>query len=61
MKKFIFTANLIALIALVPAVIVGYLHNNDNQSEANKDKTVIVRETSNRNDDGTTLHMVRTF
>jgi hypothetical protein len=60
MKKFIFTANVIAIIALVPAVVIGYLHNNDRNDDA-KDKTVLVREATDRNDDGTTLHMVRTF
>ncbi|MEN9686593.1 MAG: hypothetical protein RLZZ28_2379, partial [Bacteroidota bacterium] len=28
MKKFIFTINIAALLALVPAVFIGYLHND---------------------------------
>jgi len=61
MKKFIFTANMIAIIALVPAVVFGYLHNN-NQSKQNKANTEIATDVTNgQNDDGTIIHLVKSF
>jgi hypothetical protein len=58
MKKFIFTANVIAIIALVPAVIFGYLHNS---SPKERTHTEISKDVTNGQDDGSTLHLVRTF
>ena len=58
MKKFIFTANVIAIIALVPAVIFGYLHNNNSASD-NTNKTEVVKETSNGYEESTPLFMVK--
>lgn len=58
MKKFIFTACMIALSAMIPAVFIGYLHNdaaNDNQ------KTETAKEVTNGQDETTTLRMIRTF
>ena len=60
MKKFIFTANMIAIIALVPALLVGYLHN-DGQSKASKAATETTKDISNSQDDGTTINLVKSF
>ena len=60
MKKFIFTANMIAVIALVPALLFGYLHNGG-QSKANKSATETTKDVSNSQDDGTTINLVKSF
>lgn len=60
MRKFIFTANVIALIALVPAVLIGYLHN-DTVSTENQPTTEIGKDVTNGNDDGSTFHLVKSF
>ena len=60
MRKFIFTANVIALIALVPAVLIGYLHT-DTASTENKPATEIAKDVTNGNDDGSTFHLVKSF
>ncbi len=61
MKKLIFTANMIAIIALVPALVFGYLHNNG-QSKQNKANTEMATDVANgQNDDGTILHLVKSF
>ncbi|MES2004086.1 MAG: hypothetical protein V4450_06160 [Bacteroidota bacterium] len=60
MKKFIFTANVIAIMALVPAIVFGYLHNDGKHTE-NKSNTEQAKDVKNGQDDGSTLHLVRTF
>ena len=60
MKKFIFTANMIAIIALVPALVFGYLHN-DNKSNDNKANTETAKDVTNGQEDGTTIHLVKIF
>lgn len=59
MKKFIFTANLIALMALVPAVVIGYLHNDATKNE--KTGTEVVKEVNHGQDDGASIYQVKTF
>lgn len=58
MKKFIFTANVIALVALVPAVIFGYLHNNNSTSN-DKNKTEVVKEVTNGYEESNPVFMVK--
>jgi hypothetical protein len=60
MKKFIFTANVIAIIALVPAVLLGYLHTSTagNEKAATEE---IAKDVTNGQDDGITLHVVKAF
>jgi len=60
MKKFIFTANVIAVIALVPAVLIGYLHTNTASTDS-KPATEIVKDVTNGQDDGTTFNLVKSF
>jgi len=60
MRKFIFTANVIALIALVPAVLFGYLHSTAVSTNA-KQNIEIVKDVTNGQDEGITLHMVKSF
>lgn len=60
MKKLIFTANMIAIIALVPALVFGYLHN-DNNAKDNKTNTETAKDVTNGQEDGTTIHLVKSF
>lgn len=60
MRKFIFTANIIALIALVPAVLFGYLHAGTD-SETIKPATEITTDVTNGQDDGSLFHLVKAF
>lgn len=59
MKKIIFTVYVVALIALVPAVIGGYLNRTD-KNENKQNEETLARESA-RHDDGSILHLVRTF
>lgn len=58
MKKFIFTSCMIALSAMIPAVFIGYLHND---AANNNQKTETAKEVSTGQDETTTLRLVRTF
>jgi Na+/H+ antiporter NhaB len=60
MKKFIFTANVVAIIALVPAVIFGYLHE-DTKKDNNKESIEIVKDTHVNQEESTILRLIRTF
>ena len=60
MKKFIFTANVIAIIAVVPAVLFGYLHSTTQVTDT-KQNTEMVKDVTNGQDDGITLHLVKSY
>jgi len=60
MKKFIFTANVIAIISVVPAVLFGYLRSNT-QATNTKQNTEVVKDVTNGQDDGITLHLVKSY
>lgn len=61
MKKYIFTANVIVLVALVPAIFIGYLHNDSSKTE-NKENTEIVKEVNTGNTEGISLlNLVKNF
>lgn len=58
MKKFIFSASVILLMAMVPAVLVGYLHNTDNQKAATETAGDV---SSNSQDNSTLIRLVKSF
>lgn len=58
MKKFLFTAYVIFLVALVPAVIFGYLHTDTGNQKANTETS---REVSNNQHEERSLQLVKTF
>lgn len=60
MKKFIFTACLTALIALVPAVITGYLYNAPDAS-SHHEHMETAGDASAHRDDLSMVQLVRTF
>ena len=60
MKKFIFTANVIAIVALVPAVIFGYL-SNDKNAENKKAQTEVAKDVKTGQDEFSILRLVKTF
>jgi hypothetical protein len=60
MKKFIFTANVIAIVALVPAIFLGYLRNDT----VNKDKKVnteVAKDVTHGQEDATSINLIKTF
>ncbi len=59
MKKFIFTANVIALLFLVPAVLFGYLNNSSNKET--KAATEVASEPVNSQDNSSILRLVKSF
>ncbi len=60
MKKFIFAANVFLIIALVPAIVFGYLQNNT-QTNDQKQNTEYVKDASNGQNEGFTLRLVKSF
>ena len=60
MKKFIFTANVIAIVALVPAIFLGYLHNNTSNTDK-KANTAIAKDVTNGQEDATNINLIKTF
>lgn len=60
MKKFIFIANFIVLLVLVPAVMIGYLHNNSAEKD-NSEKTMLVKDTDNGQPEAISVFFVKTF
>lgn len=60
MKKFILTANLIALLFLVPAVIVGYLQSNTPVTEKSASKET-VKDVTNGQEETISINMVKSF
>jgi hypothetical protein len=56
MKKFIINLSLVAVIALVPAVMVAYLH----QTPADQ-KTEMAKDSQQNTDEAGTLRLVKTF
>jgi hypothetical protein len=60
MKKFIFTANVIALLLLVPAVLVGYLHNSQTGIETKAISGEVAKQATNSTEVGNLLRLVKT-
>jgi hypothetical protein len=58
MKKFIFSASVILLMAMVPAVLVGYLHNTDQHKAATEMSGDV---SSNSQDNSTLISLVKSF
>ncbi len=61
MRKLIFTANVIALIALVPAILFGYLNTQTNSTETKPTTEVVSKDVTNGQDDGSVLRLVKSF
>lgn len=61
MRKFIFTANVIAIIMLVPAVLLGYLNTTAAGNETQQATEVVAKDVTNGQDDGSILHLVKAF
>lgn len=61
MKKFINNLQILAMMALVPAMVIAYLGNNDTAKEEQKKKTAIVRKGTNLIEVGNVIHLVKSF
>jgi len=59
MKKFIFTANVIAILFLVPATIVGYLHEDQKETKAVTGE--VAKKSNNGLEYGNIVRLVKTF
>jgi hypothetical protein len=57
MKKFIFSASVFVLMAMVPAVLVGYLQTNSDTKPA----TETVSDVAPAQDNGSLLRLVKSF
>jgi hypothetical protein len=57
MKNLISAVCLAALIALVPAVIVGYLH----EDKKSNNTEIVNDDVKSNQEEGTILHLVKTF
>ncbi|MDE3252239.1 MAG: hypothetical protein KGO92_05485 [Bacteroidota bacterium] len=60
MKKFILTANLIAMLFLVPAVIVGYLQSNAPVTEKSASKET-AKDVTNGQEEAISINLVKSF
>lgn len=58
MKKFIFSASVILLMAMVPAVLVGYLNDTNQQKAASETSGDV---SSNNQDNSTLISLVKSF
>jgi hypothetical protein len=58
MKKFFFTAYVIAAIALVPAIVFGYLHQN---AAPETQSTEMVNDVINSQESSSILGIVKSF
>jgi hypothetical protein len=58
MKKFIFTASVFVLMAMVPAVLVGYLQSNSTDT---KPATETVSDVAPAHDNGSLIRLVKSF
>ncbi|TDO28177.1 hypothetical protein [Sediminibacterium goheungense] len=60
MKKFINNLQILAMIALVPAMVIAYL-GSDNATAEEKEKTEVVRKSSNIIEVGNMIQLVKSF
>lgn len=61
MKKFINNLQIIATMALIPAMVVAYLGTTQSATEEPKEKTEIVRKGTNLIEVGNVIHLVKSF
>lgn len=60
MKKFINNLQILAMMALVPAMVIAYL-STDKTTTEEKEKTEIVRKGNNLIEVGNVIHLVKSF
>lgn len=60
MKKFILTANLIAMLILVPAIMIGYLHSHTPATEKSAGKET-AKDVVNGQEEAISINMVKSF
>ena len=61
MKKLLNNIQIFAMIALIPAITIAYLHTDKVGTEEESEKTEIVRKGINIQDAGSMLHLVKSF
>jgi hypothetical protein len=60
MKKLLVNIQIVAMLALIPAMVVAYLHSNDSKLDQ-EERTEIVRKGTNMTDAGSIIHLVKSF
>ena len=60
MRKFIANAQIIAMMAILPAIMIAYLHT-DNKENKKEQKTQIVRKGFSLSEAGSVFHLVKSF
>lgn len=60
MKKLVNNLQAFAVIALIPAIVIAYLHTDTNTTEEEV-KTEVVRKGINLHDAGSMIHLVKSF
>ena len=60
MKKLLVNIQIVAMLALIPAMVVAYLHSTDSKLDQ-AEKTEIVRKGTNMTDAGSIIHLVKSF
>ena len=61
MKKLLNNLQMFAMIALIPAITIAYLHTDKATTEEESEKTEIVRKGINIHDAGSMIHLVKSF
>ena len=61
MKKLINNLQIFAMIALIPAITIAYLHTDKASTEGETEKTEIVRKGINIHDAGSMIQLVKSF
>ncbi|WP_353550226.1 hypothetical protein [Sediminibacterium sp. KACHI17] len=61
MKKLVNNLQIFAMIALIPAITIAYLHTDKATTEDESEKTEIVRKGINIQDAGSMIHLVKSF
>jgi hypothetical protein len=61
MKKLVNNLQIFAMIALIPAITIAYLHTDKATTEEETEKTEIVRKGINIQDAASMIHLVKSF
>lgn len=61
MKKLITNLQIVAMMALIPAIVIAYLHTDKATTEQESEKTEIVRKGINIQDAGNMIQLVKSF
>ena len=61
MKKFMNNLQIVAMMALIPAMVIAYLNTDNTTADQENEKTEIVRKGNNLIEVGNIIDMVKTY